>query len=275
MRGEQSSAETWNDASKRRSDKDGCTSSFNTSLTKMERGLNVGLLYHPLLFWKKWKFFGSSKMHCPSLYYWHSQDEIKEEIPRSATTKKANTLSSPVWQLDKWLLSARWRSVRREEKNAHKLTRWMDWATWFQILSCLSLGRRQSIFQLLSLFCLSFLAKHHIGSFSLPDIKPSGQILHSLMLCRPRNYAALSVYTDMLGTERFYSKIASLNGLFWGLWAAQIRPIRKDAQFCQVYFSHRTFFGVNGRFLIIRSFLTSSKRMLHQTCKRGDFSVAS
>ena len=52
---------------------------------------------------------------------------------------------------------------------------------------------------------------------------------------------------------------------------ARITP--KDAEFCQVYFSQRTFFGVSARSLLIRSFLSSDRKMHHNTRKR-DFSVA-
>ena len=45
-----------------------------------------------------------------------------------------------------------------------------------------------------------------------------------------------------------------------------------DEIYCQVHFLHETFFGVSVKSLLIRR---SDGNMLHNTCKRGDFSIAS
>ena len=47
--------------------------------------------------------------------------------------------------------------------------------------------------------------------------------------------------------------------------AIKARLTPKDAEFCQVYFSHRNFLGVSSRSLVIRSFLRSDRKMLQNS----------
>ena len=82
------------------------------------------------------------------------------------------------------------------------------------------------------------------------------------------NYSTVQLWFYRCGrnnrdTERFYSKIAAFERPFQRnlSYAMKARPTSKDAQFCQVHFSHRPFFHVRSRSLLISSFLRSGRKM--------------
>ena len=78
-------------------------------------------------------------------------------------------------------------------------------------------------------------------------------------------------------TERFSSKIATFERPFLRTLSNAIKasPTPKDAEFCQVYFSHGPFFDGRSRSLVISSFPRSDRKSSLLCTVLEHFSVAS